>query len=43
MYKCINCGREFEDDLRRVRCQFCGYRILRKVRPKGWVKRVPAE
>ena len=36
MYKCINCGKDVEIDLkaaRKVQCTYCGYRILTKVRP----------
>ncbi len=36
MYKCIDCGKEVKIELRtakKVQCPYCGYRILRKVRP----------
>ncbi|MDD5417393.1 MAG: DNA-directed RNA polymerase subunit P [Candidatus Nanoarchaeia archaeon] len=34
-YKCLNCGRviEKEDILRRVRCVYCGSKILFKEKP----------
>jgi len=44
MYKCINCGKNVEVDMKivkRVICPFCGHRILKKRRPKV-VKTVPA-
>lgn len=36
MYKCMNCGKEVskEDLKKRIRCPFCGYRILLKKRPE---------
>jgi len=37
LYKCENCGKEIDIDLataKKVICQYCGYRILKKVRPK---------
>ncbi len=36
MYKCLNCGKEVEVDLKtskKVICPFCGYRIIKKIRP----------
>lgn len=36
MYKCIECGREVDVELRtakKIICPFCGYRILKKSRP----------
>lgn len=36
MYKCLNCGREVDIDLKTVKkiiCPYCGYRILTKTRP----------
>lgn len=43
MYKCMNCGKELsEEDLKkRIRCSYCGYRILLKKRPEI-VKKVKA-
>jgi DNA-directed RNA polymerase subunit RPC12/RpoP len=35
-YKCIDCGKEVELDLRtakKIICPFCGHRILKKARP----------
>ena len=29
-YKCMKCGREF-DELERIRCPVCGYRIIAKL------------
>ena len=43
-YKCENCGKESEIDLataKKIICQYCGYRILKKMRPK-MVKKVVA-
>jgi len=36
MYKCLKCKKEikFEGMKERIRCPFCGYRILYKERPK---------
>lgn len=36
MYRCLNCGKEIsaEDVKKRIRCPFCGYRILMKKRSK---------
>ena len=36
MYKCVECGKEVDVDLRKTKkiiCPFCGYRIIRKPRP----------
>jgi DNA-directed RNA polymerase subunit P len=36
-YTCLGCGKEVDIDLRtakKIICPFCGYRILRKPRPK---------
>ncbi len=36
-YKCLNCGKIVQLDLKsakRVICQFCGHRLLTKIRPK---------
>lgn len=36
MYKCIDCGKEVELELkgaRKIQCPYCGYRILEKMRP----------
>lgn len=44
MYVCIDCGKTVEIELksaRKVQCPYCGYRILRKVRPPV-PKRIPA-
>jgi DNA-directed RNA polymerase subunit RPC12/RpoP len=32
MYKCLNCGKEIDADQikEKVRCPFCGYRIIMK-------------
>ena len=34
MYKCVRCGKDvdFEVGFRRIRCSFCGYKILVKRR-----------
>lgn len=42
-YKCLKCEKDIEkDDLRRrIRCPFCGYRILKKKRAAG-VKEIKA-
>jgi DNA-directed RNA polymerase subunit RPC12/RpoP len=37
MYRCINCGKDVEIDLKtakRIICPFCGHRILKKTRPQ---------
>jgi len=36
VYKCLNCGKEISNDeiKKRIRCPFCGYRILLKERSK---------
>jgi DNA-directed RNA polymerase subunit P len=44
IYKCLDCGKEVDVDLktaRKIQCPFCGYRILRKPRPKI-IKKVSA-
>jgi DNA-directed RNA polymerase subunit RPC12/RpoP len=44
MYKCLYCGKAQEIDLktaRKIQCSYCGYRILKKPRPKA-VKKVMA-
>ncbi|RLJ10266.1 MAG: DNA-directed RNA polymerase subunit P [Candidatus Aenigmatarchaeota archaeon] len=44
MYKCMNCGKDVEIDLKNAKkiiCSHCGYRILLKKRPPV-VKRVQA-
>jgi len=41
MYKCIKCKKIIEKLEDRIRCPYCGNRILMKVRPKI-VKRVLA-
>lgn len=43
MYNCINCGKEVsEEELKkRIRCPYCGYRILLKRSPEI-VKKVRA-
>jgi DNA-directed RNA polymerase subunit P len=43
MYKCLQCGKEIDmENLKeRIRCPFCGYRILMKSRPKT-VRKVAA-
>ncbi len=36
LYKCLNCGKEVDIDLKsakKIICNFCGYRILSKNRP----------
>ncbi len=37
MYKCLNCGKEVRLELKtakKIICPYCGYRIIRKDRPK---------
>ena len=42
-YKCRNCGREVTlKEGEPVRCNYCGYRILYKVRPTENPKRMKA-
>ena len=43
MYKCMNCEKKItdEDIRKRIRCPFCGYRIIVKNRPEV-VKKVKA-
>lgn len=40
MYKCLNCGKEIElkQVKEKVRCPYCGYRIIIKQAPKTIVK-----
>ena len=36
MYKCVECGKDVDADLRKAKkiiCPYCGYRIIRKPRP----------
>ncbi len=45
IYKCLSCGREVKIELKKAKkiiCPYCGYRILKKARPKI-VKKVLAE
>jgi len=47
VYECVKCGAKVsseELELRggRIKCTFCGYRVLKKMRPPV-VKRVPAK
>jgi len=44
MYKCLECGKEIEEKQIRdkVRCPFCGFRIITKETPKT-VKKVTSE
>jgi DNA-directed RNA polymerase subunit RPC12/RpoP len=45
MYKCINCEKEVELDIKtakRIICPYCGHRIFKKTRAKV-VKRVQAK
>lgn len=40
-YKCVDCGKEVEMDLKtakKIICPSCGYRILKKSRPTRTVK-----
>lgn len=42
-YKCRNCGREVTlKEGEPVRCNYCGYRILYKVRPSENPKKIKA-
>ena len=45
-YKCVQCGAGITSDqlasMLGIKCPYCGYRVLRKVRPPI-VKRVKAE
>ncbi|MBI5355793.1 MAG: DNA-directed RNA polymerase subunit P [Candidatus Aenigmarchaeota archaeon] len=43
-YKCLNCGSDINaDDIKkRVRCPFCGHRIIRKRRSVVNIRKVPA-
>lgn len=40
MYKCLSCGKEIEMDQvkDKIRCPYCGYKIISKSRPKTIVK-----
>ena len=40
MYKCLKCGKdiELEHVKEKIRCPFCGFRIIVKDRPKKVVK-----
>lgn len=43
MYKCLNCGKKMNIDLKtakKIICPYCGYKIVEKVRPRI-VKKVP--
>lgn len=44
MYKCLSCGKdiELEQIKDKIRCPYCGYRIVVKQRPKT-VSKVPAK
>ncbi len=45
VYKCLHCGRVFSreelETLPGVRCPYCGFRIVEKIRPPG-VRKVKA-
>ncbi len=43
-YKCLNCGSDVaQDDIKkRVRCPFCGHRIIRKKRSEINLRKVSA-
>ncbi len=43
-YICLNCNKKMaQDDIKdRIRCPYCGYRIISKARPSAVVK-VPAK
>ncbi len=43
VYKCAHCKQtvEVDKDMKGVRCQYCGHRILIKERPTN-IKKVPA-
>lgn len=41
MYRCVNCKRIITKIDERVRCPYCGFRILSKMRPEV-LKRVKA-
>jgi len=40
MYKCLNCGKDIElkQVREKIRCPYCGYKIILKERPKTIVK-----
>ncbi len=41
MYKCVDCGKEVNIELKsakKIICPSCGYRILKKVRPRKSLK-----
>lgn len=40
-WKCFSCGKKM-DDIKVVKCPYCGYRILKKDRP-AVVRKVKAE
>ena len=44
MYKCLNCGKEVETERAKdkIRCPYCGYRILVKESSKN-IKKVDAD
>lgn len=44
MYKCLKCAKEIKSEelKERIRCPFCGYRIVLKKKPKKVIK-VPAK
>ncbi|OGI11634.1 DNA-directed RNA polymerase subunit P [Candidatus Micrarchaeota archaeon RBG_16_36_9] len=44
MYKCLKCGKEVESERvkEKIRCPYCGYRILVKETPKT-IKKVKAD
>lgn len=37
IFKCLNCGKDIKMDQlnERIRCPFCGYRVVIKARPKA--------
>jgi len=45
MYICMRCGKNVELDsaFRRIRCPFCGYKILVKKRSPAMMKTVKAQ
>jgi len=40
MFKCIKCNKEIDEESvgEKIRCIFCGFRIITKTRPKKAVK-----
>jgi len=44
VYRCLNCAKDIEEDdvKRRVRCPFCGHRIIRKRRSEVRRRKVMA-